>query len=85
MYLLLHTLYKGTCIYMLCTLVVCTNLNAPSKSVVARTFAYFFLNRVLYPIVYALDLDIVRTLLWFNGLYACTALSLSAVFPGLIL
>jgi len=50
----------------------------------AKLSTFFLLCRVVYPIAYALDIDLLRTQLWFNGLYATLVLSFGALFPDSI-
>ena len=42
-------------------------------------------ERLVYPVCYALDLDMFRTQLWLTGTYAVFMLSFAALFPETIL
>lgn len=72
------------CICMLCSFFVATNVGFP-PILFAKMATLFLFLRLAYPIVYALDIDIVRTQLWFTGLYVLLLISFGALFPDTVL
>ena len=51
----------------------------------AELATLFLLLRLFYPIPYALDVDLVRTLVWLTGFYATTMAAFAALFPDTII
>ena len=58
---------------------------AVSKLLFAKIATLFLCVRLVYPVCYALDLDMFRTQLWLTGTYAVFMLSFAALFPETIL
>ena len=76
-------------ICLLCAVFVAMSSDFPKGydkvTFLAKLTTFFLLNRVAYPVVYALDVDMLRTQLWFNALYTTLMLSFGALFPDSIL
>ena len=72
------------CIHMLCTFYIAQSLNLPSL-LFAKLASFFLVCRAVYPIVYALDIDMLRTQAWMTGLYAVSMVAFAALFPDTIM
>ena len=58
------------CTYMLCTFYVGASLSVP-KLLFAKLASLILALRLVYPVAYYLDLDLLRTQIWLTGLYVC--------------
>ena len=55
---------------MLCTFYVGASLSVP-KLLFAKLASLILALRLVYPVAYYLDLDLLRTQIWLTGLYVC--------------
>ena len=55
-----------------------------AEDLFAKLATLFLGIRVAYPVVYALDLDLLRTQLWLTGLYATAMVAFAALFPDTV-
>ncbi|KAH8074739.1 MAPEG-like protein [Aureococcus anophagefferens] len=55
-----------------------------AEDLFAKLATLFLGIRVAYPVVYALDLDLLRTQLWLTGLYATAMIAFAALFPDTV-
>lgn len=69
---------------MLCSFFIAVMLKLPTL-VFAKMATLFLLCRLAYPIMYALDIDLLRTQLWLTALHACFMMSFAMLFPDTIL
>jgi uncharacterized MAPEG superfamily protein len=83
-----HNTWEAT-MCLLCAVFVAMSSDFPKGfdkvGFLAKLTTCFLLCRVAYPVAYALDIDLLRTLLWFTGLYTTLMLSFGALFPDSIL
>ena len=67
-------------------LAVCCFFVATEEKLSASLFtdlaALFLVCRIVYPLPYALGLDLLRTQVWLTGLYACIMVGACALYPG---
>mmetsp|Transcript_10885 Transcript_10885/g.33576 ORF Transcript_10885/g.33576 Transcript_10885/m.33576 type:complete len:204 (+) Transcript_10885:113-724(+) len=69
---------------MICSFYVATELKL-SAPLFAKLATLFFWCRIVYPIPYALDVDMMRTQIWLTGLYATAMVAFAALFPDTII
>ena len=55
-----------------------------AEDLFAKLATLFLGIRVAYPVVYALDLDLIRTQLWLTGLYATAMVAFASLFPDTV-
>ena len=67
------------CIYTVSTFYVAASLDL-SEALFAKMATLLLLIRVLYPIVYGLDLDFLRTTLWLMGIHTCLMTAFAGLF-----
>ena len=67
------------CIYTVSTFYVAASLDL-SETLFAKMATLLLLIRVLYPIVYGLDLDFLRTTLWLMGIHTCLMTAFAGLF-----
>ena len=83
-----HNTWEAT-MCLLCAVFVAMSSDFPKGfdkvGFLAKLTTFFLLCRVAYPVAYALDIDLLRTLLWFTGLYTTLMLSFGALLPDSIL
>jgi len=72
------------CICMICSFYVATGLGL-DKVLFAKLASYFLVCRLMYPFMYGFDIDLLRTVFWFCGLYALIMTSFAALFPDTVL
>ena len=61
-----------------CTLL---HLKDPAPSLFSELAALLLVCRLVYPLPYALDVDLVRTQVWLTGLYATIMVAACALYP----
>ena len=67
------------CICTVSTFYVAASLDL-SEALFAKMATLLLLIRVLYPIVYGLDLDFLRTTLWLMGIHTCLMTAFAGLF-----
>ena len=67
------------CICTVSTFYVAASLDL-SETLFAKMATLLLLIRVLYPIVYGLDLDFLRTTLWLMGIHTCLMTAFAGLF-----
>ena len=65
---------------IVCSVFVASELEL-APDLFARLATLFLGLRLVYPVFYALDIDIVRTQVWLTGLYATAMIAFAALFP----
>ena len=73
-----------TAITFVCTLYAAQNMGVKAD-LIANVSAYVLLCRLLYPLMYALDLDFFRTCMWYFSFQAMLVMAFSGCFPDVIL
>ena len=72
------------CIHMTVAFFVAVNLKFPPL-LFAKLATLFLALRLVYPFVYALDIDLLRTQFWLTGLYVLCMISFGQLFPETIM